>query len=249
LSANAIGISSSTSERSQVNYFTEARHERGIHANHSFAGAIHSRHFKEITMGYTHYWERPPTLPRRQFVAAVADCRRLCIVLDIPLGDAVGRGEPVFTATEICFNGHVESGQLTFVQKAEERVATPEDDASQAGWRAGLDARAGMLGPNGNGSYEPFRIERVPHPRRPRGRDMAGWYSDSCKTSRRPYDLCVQGCLIVLNHHLGIERFRVASDGTSCDWNDARRACQDVLGYGINWGEGKLAPQSPSPTV
>jgi hypothetical protein len=41
-------------------------------------------------MGYTHHWERPRILPRRQFIAAVEDCRRLCAALDIPLGDGHG---------------------------------------------------------------------------------------------------------------------------------------------------------------
>ena len=72
-----------------------------------------------------------------------------------------------------------------------------------------------------------------------------GWCRGCCKTSYRPYDLCVQGCLIVLSHHIGEARFRVDSDGTSEQWNEARDACQHVLGYGIDWGEGKLAPISP----
>ncbi|HZK81206.1 MAG TPA: hypothetical protein VFC46_09075 [Humisphaera sp.] len=156
-------------------------------------------------MGYTHYWERPRILTRPQFLAAIEDCRRLCDALNIPLGDAEGNGQPVFTTTEICFNGHV-----------------------------------------GNGPWEPFHVPRIRRPRYTRDQAVGGWWSNFCKTNHQPYDLCVQGCLIVLSHRFGNARFRVSSDGTSRDWNDARNACQHVLGYGIDWGEGKWAPLPPN---
>jgi hypothetical protein len=157
-------------------------------------------------MGYTHYWERPGVLPRPQFLAAAEDCRRLCEALQIPLGDAQGKGRPLFGAAGICFNGRI-----------------------------------------GGGSWEPFHVHRVRRRGHAHERVIGGWFSDFCKTSRLPYDLCVQGCLIVLSRHLGNTYFRVASDGGSRDWNDARDACQRVLGYGIDWGEGALAPVPLAP--
>ena len=54
----------------------------------------------------------------------------------------------------------------------------------------------------------------------------------------------MQGCLIILSHHLSRQLFRVCSDGGSQDWNAAREACQRVLGYGIDWGEDNFAPHS-----
>jgi hypothetical protein len=157
-------------------------------------------------MGYTHYWERPCVLPRPQFIAAVEDCRRLCAELNIPLGGADGRGQPIFAASQICFNGHADSG----------------------------------------GMFETFQVERVRKPRNPHDQPKKGRWFNFCKTEYRPYDLCVQGCLIVLNHHLGSTKFGVASDGTSEQWNDARAACQRILGYGADWGEGELAPLASS---
>ena len=174
-------------------------------------------------MGYTHYWERPSVLPRPQFVAAVDDCRRLCAAMDIPLGDAQGKATPAFSVEEICFNGHVDSSRLT-------------------------SGHGRVLGPITNGSYEAFRVERVCRPRHSQ-QPPQGWSMAFCKTHHLPYDLCVQACLIVLSHHLGLEQFRVTSDGTSRNWNDARNAAQQILGYGIDWGEGKLAPLPPSPPV
>jgi len=205
-------------------------------------------------MGYTHYWERPRILPRPQFVAAVHDCRRLCAAMDIPLGDAHGEGRPTFNNSEICFNGHVDSGKLGSFQRAEglvwphqraHGVATiGETDAIAGSWGGGPAVTSRVLGSNGNGSYETFVVERIDRSP-PQEQGAHGGLSDFCKTNYRPYDLCVQGCLIVLSHHLEAARFRVTSDGTSRDWNDARDACQHVLGYGIDWGEDKLTPMAP----
>jgi hypothetical protein len=208
-------------------------------------------------MGYTHYWERPRVLPRRQFIAAVQDCRRLCAALNILLGGADGRGEPNFGDEMICFNGHVDSGRLSSGQKAEGLVWPHENahgvavigeaDAVVGHWSAGPAVRARVLGPDGDGSYEAFCVPRVvPTRARRDSQSENDGCGDFCKTNYRPYDLCVQGCLIVLSHHLGSGSFRVLSDGTSQGWNDARDACQHILGYGIEWGEDKLAPVPPS---
>ena len=210
-------------------------------------------------MGYTHYWERPKVLPRPQFVAAVADCRRLCTGMNIPLGDAHGQGKPIFTDTEICFNGHVDSGKLTSMQQtagliwprpgAHGVAVLGEAEAVVGGWGAGPAVNARVLGPNGDGSYETFAVDRVRPARYQPEQSNGGWWFGCCKTNYRPYDLCVQGCLIVLSHHLTTAKFRVDSDGDSQDWNDARDACQHILGFGIDWGEGKLAPVPPNAPV
>jgi hypothetical protein len=99
-------------------------------------------------------------------------------------------------------------------------------------------------GANG-ASCETFHVPRVQRPRRSFDRQTVSSRTGFCKTNHMPYDLCVQGCLIVLRHHLGGPSFRVSSDGRSQDWNAAREACQRVLGYGIDWGEDKLAPVPP----
>jgi hypothetical protein len=199
-------------------------------------------------MGYTHYWERRLRLPLSSFKAAVEDCRRLCQALPIPLGDAGGEGEPIFNSHEICFNGHIRSGQLSSIQ-AGEGLVWPQDaargiaiigeaNAAAGRWHAGPAATARILGPDGDGSYETFRIQRVHKPAYPEQRSHGGWWFGFCKTNFRAYDLCVQCCLIILHHHLGSGHFRVSSDGTSQQWNEARDVCQHILGYGIDWGEG-----------
>jgi hypothetical protein len=208
-------------------------------------------------MGYTHYWERPAGLPRPPFAAAVADCRRLCAALAVPLGDAGGVGRPTFNADEICFNGRVDGGGLADVQTAAGLVwpaaggrgvaaaATP--DAVVGGWGAGPAVAARALGPGGDGSYETFRVGRVRRPAHAADRPVGGRWGGFCKTNYRPYDPSVQCCLIVLGHRLGRERFRVDSDGGSRDGDDARDACRRVLGYGAGWGEGRLTPAAAEP--
>ena len=206
-------------------------------------------------MGYTHYWERPKVLPRRLFARAAEDCRRLCQALAIPLGDAQGNGSPTFQRTQICFNGHVHSGQCCSIPSVAGLIwpgtgshgvaRVGQAQLIAGGWGAGPVVTARVLGPHGDGSYETFSVECIRQPRHAQDSPPGGWGSNACKTNYRPYDLCVQGCLLVLSQHLGSKRFRISSDGSSADWNEARDACQHVLGYGIDWGEGDLAPVPP----
>ena len=89
-----------------------------------------------------------------------------------------------------------------------------------------------VCGPGGDGSYEtfsigriwydPITIEKTLHDPRP---------GDFCKTNFRPYDLCVQCCLIVLQHHLP-RHIRVGSDGSTAEWMEAIDGVIQLLGYG-----------------
>ena len=78
----------------------------------------------------------------------------------------------------------------------------------------------------GRAGCEPFEIHQTGCDRH--GRAV---FWSFCKTEHQPYDLCVQTALIILNHHLG-EAIAVRSDGTDADWAEARRLCQEQLGYG-----------------
>jgi hypothetical protein len=49
-----------------------------------------------------------------------------------------------------------------------------------------------------------------------------------CKTARKPYDVAVVACLIVLKYRLG-DRFEVSSDGYSDDWQDGLRLAKNIL--------------------
>jgi len=76
---------------------------------------------------------------------------------------------------------------------------------------------------------EPFEIARVEFDRR--GRPTVASF---CKTEGLPYDVCVQGALIILKHHLQ-ETIRITSDGTDADWLAGRRLVRAELGYGMDF--------------
>jgi hypothetical protein len=89
---------------------------------------------------------------------------------------------------------------------------------------------------NGEGDlgHETFHVPRVyTPPDWQREHYRKGPWGDFCKTARKPYDLAVCACLIVLRHHLG-GKFGVSSDGGDDEegWAAARAACQAALGYG-----------------
>jgi hypothetical protein len=96
-------------------------------------------------MGYTHYWERLRTLPLPLFAKAAEDCRRLCEAMEIPLGDANGKGRPTFTDVEICFNGHVDSGVLASTPRGNGSIG-PDDGARGITTAGAADATTGGRG-------------------------------------------------------------------------------------------------------
>lgn len=203
-------------------------------------------------MGYTHYWHRLPSLPADKFAAASADCRKLCDALPIPLGGGDGEGSPEFTPDRVWFNGHVQSGSFSRdggglmwpVAKAE-GVATIGTEAQAGHWFAGPMASARCVDENGDGSYETFGVELVLSREVDEDSgDAKGRIFDCCKTNYRPYDLNVQCCLIVLKEHLG-DMIRVSSDGEDEQWNEARNACQVILGYGLTFQlDGEASPDT-----
>ena len=141
-----------------------------------------------------------------------------------------------------------------FIAAAEDCRRLCEGLAMPLGCAAGNDSpefSANQISFNGVGAAgcESFVVQRIVQPRHPREQPDQAWRSNFCKTNYRPYDLCVQGALIVLSHHLGSTMFRVTSDGQSRDWNAARTACQRILGYGGDWGQDRLVPLLPQPVA
>ena len=55
-------------------------------------------------MGWTHYWYREIEMPDDKFKTAVNDFKKILSALDIRLGNAEGKKEPVLTDEEIIFN-------------------------------------------------------------------------------------------------------------------------------------------------
>lgn len=76
---------------------------------------------------------------------------------------------------------------------------------------------------SGDGSYEGVCIEQ----------EQTEAAFDFCKTALRPYDVAVTAVLIALKHHF--PECKITSDGDNNDWDEGRRLCNDLLGYGLNF--------------
>jgi hypothetical protein len=142
----------------------------------------------ELTVGYTHYFERKNVLDPELFVDAMRDCKSVCQRIGVPLGAWSGKeGEhPLFDAAQILFNGV------------------------------------------GDDAHETFCVQRV------RGEsdvdaDPDDLAFDFCKTARKPYDLPVMCCLIILKEYLG-DAIMVSSDGDTEDWQPALDKIAEVFG-------------------
>lgn len=194
----------------------------------------------ENKIGYTHYWRRKREVPFETFQAIRQDFERIVLALDnigVRLGDGLGKGVPVLTQDEVCFNGLEQCGHA---KNADIVIPWPTPDAggvghnltAQAGdWYAG--ATLSHRACDGDCSYETFDFPRKFMPEiweKPE----AGLYFQFCKTAFRPYDVAVTAFLLIAKHHW-YDGIRVSSDGDQPQWDDARLLCQEHLGYGADY--------------
>lgn len=191
-------------------------------------------------MAYAHFCYRPLTLDAQLFKLAVDDCRRICKLLPIPLAGWDGKNKPKFSPSEVCFNGSINShefsrdgDEITHPSEEAHSVASMGQSVKNGRCIFGQTVSSRCVDSNGDGSYDTFQIKRElkkkqvfqPEP------DIQ---LESCQTNYRPYDLCVQCCLIVFNHYYG-SQFRIRSFGTAQQWYEAANDCQAVLGYGLEF--------------
>jgi hypothetical protein len=188
-------------------------------------------------MGYTHYYTRThQVLDPTRFAQFVADCQQVCLKSEIPIAGWNGKGQPAFTKKKVSFNGvercqHVQRDLgIPWPSHSPRRGGMRQDAPPTGAWFAGaaLDTRTC----DGDCSHETFLIEQC--------FTLAPWqhagddFFACCKTAYKPYDILVTACLIIFTHYFGAE-VQVSSDGESQDWEDARRLCQHVLGYGADF--------------
>jgi len=194
-------------------------------------------------VGYTHYWHRTEVIQQKAFQAIRADFERLLLPLadaGVELAGGLGEGAPEITGELIRFNGLDQCGH----PKNEDIVIPyPSEDAEGIGSSAtaldesdsGLITRVKHRCCNGRCSYETFHFPRRLKKEEHGDPDENGLYIDYVKTGFRPYDIAVTAALLIAKRHLK-ERFQIASNGGDCQWADARRICQRVLGYGDWFG-------------
>ena len=192
-------------------------------------------------MGYTHYWYRPLAIPDAIFEAIREDFAKLVLPLSdagIELAGRFGQGPPEITNQEIAFNGVDECGH----PPAEDLVIPyPSEQAQGVGPSStAIDGSFYDLGVtikhrccNGRCSFETFGLEKqLPPNQTP---DENGLYCEYVKTGFRPYDVAVTCVLLIAKRHLR-DQFIVHSNGADPQWSDAKRFCQQVLGYGDWFG-------------
>jgi hypothetical protein len=189
-------------------------------------------------MGYTHYYTRTQqVLDPDTFARFAEDCAKVCLQSEIPIASRNGKGQPTFTSREVAFNGvqccmHPHRDlEIPWPSDAPTRGGMRQGESAAGRWFAGAKLSARTC--DGDCSQESFRIEqRVTL--QPGQHAESKKFLDSCQTAYKPYDILVTACLIILTHYFG-EEVRVSSDGENHDWEDARRLCQHVVGYGADF--------------
>ena len=190
-------------------------------------------------MGYTHYWHRPLNIPAERFRAIRFDFERLILPLadfGVDLAGGLGEGLPVLTNDTIRFNGvrncdHQSNDAIS--------IPFPTDDACGIGPSTcaiqessnELITRIRHRCCNGSCSYETFNFPRSMEEDDERESDRNGLFINFTKTAFRPYDVAVTAALLIAKRNLK-DQFMVNSDGTDRQWSDAKRICQEALGYG-----------------
>jgi hypothetical protein len=194
-------------------------------------------------MGYTHYWDRPQSLPWHLFGGIRADFERLILPLSdlgIDLADWDGQGTPTITEDLIRFNGVTDCGHpanedlLIPYPTPEAQGVGPNSSAIEGdfyGW--GVTVRHRSC--NGHCSYETFALARNIDLSPSQDPAENGLFGEFVKTGFRPYDVAVTAALLIAKRHLG-DQFLVQTNGAEPQWSDAKRLCQMVLGYGDWFG-------------
>jgi len=168
-------------------------------------------------MGYTHYWERQKRYSRQDFNKVILDCHKLISYYSnnathfIPYGGqefclADGSGDCMDKHEFIKANSH-SSGFIRF---------------------NGCTKDFNRL----NGSHETFMFDRVTTSDHSTARHpikkTTKFYFECCKTARKPYDLMVCACLIIMKYHLQRD-ITVRSDGEADDWEHAVDFVNDIV--------------------
>jgi len=194
-------------------------------------------------MGYTHYWDRPQTIPDGTWDPIRRDFEKLILPLSdagIELAGGLGKGPPEITDELICFNGPEDCGHPANEELA---IPYPSIDAEGIGpsstaingdfYRLGVTLKHRCC--NGSCCYETFSFPKALELRPDDKPDENGLYGGYVKTGFRPYDVAGTAILLVIKHYLK-DRFVIHSNGADAQWADARRLCQQVLGYGDWFG-------------
>ncbi len=199
-------------------------------------------------MGYTHYYRVSAEFDADKFFNVASDFKKMITPLKhlgISLGDGHGENHPIITPKEICFNGLKNCGHqkrhivLPWPGENATGVATHGTDTKlvigkNTSWFAGPQIETRVC--NGDCSYETFslqqKFEKMYDEQSPEA--SGGLFFDFCKTAYRPYDLAVNTCLVIAQHHLG-PAIEISSDGDMNHWEESMQLCNHFLGFGADF--------------
>lgn len=202
-------------------------------------GVSEADRLKSLCMGYTHYWYRPRVIPDAIFRRIGGDFEKLIVPLSdagIELAGGLGEGTPEITEDVVRFNGlnacgHPPTDELVIAYPSEHAHGIGPSSTAIDGSFYELGVTVKHRCCNGRCSFETFCLAKSREVGREETPETNGQYCDYIKTGFRPYDIAVTGVLLIAKHHLG-DQFVVHSNGGDAQWSDARRICQQALGYG-----------------
>lgn len=191
-------------------------------------------------MGYSHFWSRALELDREAFARAVEDVQIiLARVRDmgVRISGPSGSGKPELDGETIAFNGAAACGHryrdlghpwASLKATGVEEREPPYDPNEEPCYSGGpyLDTR--VCG--GNCAAESFLVDRRYLMRDWERPDAAGFYSCTCMTHFKPYDLAVTASLVRLKERLG-EAIIVSTENPENGFDDAKRLCRELFGW------------------
>jgi hypothetical protein len=194
-------------------------------------------------MGYSHYWHRQQMIADDFWHRIRGDFEKLVLPLNdlgVVLAGGLGTGPPEITAELIRFNGPADCGhpaneELVIPYPTDEADGVGPSTTAIVGDFYGVGVLVKHRCCNGSCCYETFTLQKSMELHPGDEPEEHGLYIEYVKTGFRPYDVAVTATLLIAKRHLG-DRFIINSNGADAQWSDARRLCQEVLGYGDWFG-------------
>lgn len=158
-------------------------------------------------MGYTHYWSSNSELDQKIWDRFIEDCNKL--YKSMPSTTSIAGG--YYKDSPLLLNGCTKYKHATFNKNVVHfnGTAVKERQLATNGYWKDIDD----LG------HETFRLERT---------NCNGF----CKTARKPYDLMVTACLLLLAYHFG-DQVDINSDGYEEEWREAFKFVGHVVSKNI----------------
>ena len=191
---------------------------------------------------YTHRYKMSEKVDTKKFKLILADFKKIIKPLShlgVGVAGSHGNGKPEIGPDRIRFNGVAECGHpkinMGIVQPSSSAAGVliyhEEEDLLNIAHKGRQGVILEKRACNGDCSNETFSLVRDITKSGVPSQIRDGKYLELVRTSYKPYDLAVNACLIIADHHLKDE-IHVGSDGDIERWKDAMQLCEHFLEYG-----------------